>query len=283
MEKRGKILSATRSWSTKRISKKQGTGGTILSFLIIFSLLLSAAATAGETPRKEIEWIITMPCLTQLTWKDYDTKMTGTFRCSGDSGQKIKEISEGLKSRGWTVSDLSNTSTGIIPIKPQILTAIKGAMKLSLAMVGAGATSSILTLSLKTGEHSTPVSGGGSTTASSGSSKPLSGWSSTTASGEGSSQSSGDTGSGYREISGTITENQNGNCFVAAGKELTLTANLKGNLVVKKGATAYILGNVTGDVTNYGNCDISGNVTGNVKNKGGSLKVTGKVNGRIEY
>ncbi|MGV8123020.1 MAG: hypothetical protein AB2L14_24935 [Candidatus Xenobiia bacterium LiM19] len=278
-----------------------------MSFLIIFSLLLSAAATAAETPKKEIEWIITMPCLTQLTWKDYDTKMAGTFRCSGDSGQKIKEISEGLKSRGWTVSDLSNASTGIIPSKPQILTATKGAMKLSLAMVGAGATSSILTLSLKTGEHSTPVSGGGSTsvsggssttasgggstsvsggnstTASGGGSKPVSGGNSTTASGGGSSQSSGDTGSGYREISGTIMENQNGNCFVAAGKELTLTANLKGSLVVKKGATAYILGNVTGDVTNYGNCDISGNVTGNVKNKGGSLNVTGKVSGRTEY
>jgi len=283
MEKRGKILSATRSWRTRRISRKQGTGGTILSFLIIFSLLLSAAATAGETPKKEIEWIITMPCLTQLTWKDYDTKMAGTFRCSGDSRQKIKEISEGLKSRGWTVSDLSNTSTGIIPSKPQILTATKGAMKLSIAMVGAGATSSILTLSLKTGEHSMPVSGGGSTPAAGGESKPAAGGESKPAAGGGSSQTSGDTGSGYREISGTIMENQNGNCFVAAGKELTLTANLKGNLVVKKGATAYILGNITGDVTNYGTCDISGNVTGNVKNKGGSLNATGRVNGRIEY
>ncbi|MHC9544901.1 MAG: hypothetical protein AB9903_35750 [Vulcanimicrobiota bacterium] len=246
-----------------------------MSFLIIFSLLLSAAATAGETPKKEIEWIITMPCLTQLTWKDSDSKMAGTFRCSGDSRQKIKEISEGLKSRGWTTSDHSNASTGIIPSKPQILTATKGAMKLSIAMVGTGATGSILTLSLKTGEHSMPVSGGGSTPSSGGESKP--------AAGGGSSQTSGDTGSGYREISGTIMENQNGNCFVAAGKELTLTANLKGSLVVKKGATAYILGNVTGDVTNYGNCDISGNVTGNVKNKGGSLNVTGRVSGKIEY
>lgn len=283
MDKRGKILSTARSWSTRHISRKQGTGGTIVSFLIIFSFLLSAAASAGETPQKEIEWIITMPCLTQVAWKDSGTKLAGTFRCSGDPEQKIKEITQGLKSRGWTVSDLSNTSIGVLSSKPHTITATKGAMKLSLIMISASATNSILTLSLKTGEHSTPVSGGDSTPAAGGGSTPAAGGESKPAAGGGTSQSSGDTGSGYRELSGTIMENQTGNCFVAAGKELTLTANLKGNLVVKKGATAYILGNVTGDVTNYGSCDISGNVTGNVKNKGGSLNVTGKVNGKTEY
>jgi hypothetical protein len=224
-----------------------------------------------------------MPCLTQLTWKDSDTKLAGTFRCSGDSDLKIREITQGLRIRGWTVSDFSNASTGALSSRPHTITATKGAMKLSLIMISAGATSSILTLSLKTGEHSAPVSGGNSTPEAGVGSKPVSGGSSTTSSGGGSSQTSGDTGSGYREISVTIMESQNGNCFVAAGKELTLTGNLKGNLVVKKGVTAYILGNVTGDVTNYGNCDISGNVTGNVKNKSGSLNVTGKVNGKTEY
>jgi hypothetical protein len=235
------------------------TGGFLMASLIIVCLLLSSVAQAKGDPKKEIEWIITMPGLTQQTWNERESKLGGTFLCTGDPMQMMTKISEGLKSRGWSVSGHNNVTAGALQAQSQAIVATKGSMKLSLNMARTSVTGSILALGLKTGEPSTPVTGGGS------------------------SPSSGETGSGYREISGSLMDSISGNCCVAPGQELNLLGNLTGNLVVKKGAKANILGNVSGNITNYGTCNIAGNVTGNAINKGGSLVVSGKVSGKVEY
>jgi hypothetical protein len=233
--------------------------GFIIALLLLFCIMLPSAAGAKDDARKEAEWIGKLPGITPVTMTESGNKIAATYSCSGEPAAMMEKITQALKSNGWAVSGHSNVTSGAFDAQTHTISASKGGMRLTLNMSTTSMTSPILSLALKSGEPSITGSSGGT------------------------SAPADESASGYRNISGSIMDNIKDNCCVPAGQELNLMGNMHGNLVVKKGARANIMGNVTGNITNYGTTNIAGNVSGNVLNRGGSLTISGKVTGKVEY